>query len=480
MRIATFCAYNIARLYCKMWYIIPLYLTTYEFAHAEIDNDQNTYLLQRHMKCGINHDTGSTTKSRIVNGKPSEQIYPWMAYIHVRVAVDIIQYPNGKQFIDKRSGGVVITDKAIITCGHCLCNDKEPGDKHNRDNMTRTCLAASDANQNQQDINEIWTVVGELVISQDKIENFPTYDADTQAFLYCYEPYSSIKNGVKTTYFSKNGDVGIVIKNNGLSMKNAKYIPICLPTPETFKKEKELEVKLAGWGWRYESTNNLRKQFGRKATTYRVKSSCLTNGARLIDVAHAQSRRFISCKRKDKKRDVYCWDVFYTKNIRSFSTAKELNFGDETSPSSEKLQKLYASFSNGNNIKECEEYYDEAKKVWIEDMISRGRKRTNNRYILGDLFDKEVERFEIRTNDIYGKKIETCYNVKAVAFYGICETTEKAPFNWGFCSTSCDYGETDLLRLIGEPYHEAIFKYLDTAPKSTKYSGNISQNFYRI
>ena len=471
MMYATLYAYIITRLYIKTRYVIVSYLIIYEFARAEIDKDQNEYLLERNIKCGIKPKSGSSTKSRIVNGKPSEHLYPWMASIHVRIAVDNNKYPNAEKTINTGSGGVAITEKAIITCGHCLCNSKEPDDKENVKNMTRTCLAGSDANQNRPNLNEIWVIVGEMDFESDKIERFLAFDSDTQAFLYRYDPTGSYGEELGAAYtFSKNGDVGIIVKNKGQSLKG-KFTPICLPTPDVFTKEKELEVKLAGWGFRYESTNLIRQMLELEEKTNRVQNSCLTNGGRLIDAAYAESKRFIPCKERFQKK--YCWDVLYTYSIRSFSTTTELRFADEPAIATARLA---ASLLNDNDIKRCDEYYDEVKKLWIDGVILMRYKRTINRAMLDNLFDEEVQRFQIRRNKIDGDVIETCYNVNAVGQNGICETTENAPFNWGFCLTSCDYTKRPSIQK-GEPYHEAIFKYLDTAPKYTFYSGNSSQDF---
>ena len=258
-------------------------------------------------------------------------------------------------------------------------------------------------------------------------------------------------------------------------MKNRKYIPICLPTPEVFTKEKELEVKLVGWGLRYESIS------GVTTLVYKPKSSCLTNGARLIDAAYPESKRFIHCNKRGWGD--YCWDVLKD-DIHSFSTSTEVKFAEESLkrlPQFDMLNhaKLLFSLRKDDSMKKCNEYYDEAKKVWIDDMILKRSKGTINRAPLRQLFDEEVERFQIRRNDLNGKVIETCYNVNAVGRNGICQTNEEAPFNWGFCSTSCGYAGTPGAE-DGDTYHEAIFKYLDTAPKSTFFSGNISQKLYHI
>ena len=490
MRFATLYADNVTRLYTKMRYLIVLYLAIYELAKAEIDDDQNNYLLRRGIKCGIQPDTGSSSKSRIVNGKPSKRTkdrnipYPWMAFVLTRVATENIENPTEEKTIRRRSGGVVITEKAVLTCGHCLCNDMKPDDEKNVKHMKRTCLKGPDANQNREKINEILTMVGEMEEDLDKMEIFPEYDADTQAFLYLYEPPNNDK------WFSNNGDVGIIVKNNKLSLKNGEYNPICLPTPDVFKKDKELQVKLVGWGWRYESTNLLRKLFGQDDITNGEKNSCLTNGGRLID---DESKRFIPCK-KEGSQKYYCWNVLTRTtpthtSIRSFSTNTELEFAGEPSDAVESLkfpiigQSLFIQLINDNDNK-CGEYYDKAKECWIDYMILTRWKGTDDRSILGQLFDEEVQRIQIHkthendetVNGFYpGEVIETCYNLNAVGQNGICETAEEAPFNWGFCSTSCNYADLPTT-LPWEPYHEAIFKYLDTAPENTFFSSNVNQD----
>ena len=46
---------------------------------CDIDQDQYEYLLKKGMACGLIDDDETDAKSRIINGKESTKIYPWMA-----------------------------------------------------------------------------------------------------------------------------------------------------------------------------------------------------------------------------------------------------------------------------------------------------------------------------------------------------------------------------------------------------------------
>ena len=94
------------------------------------------------------------------------------------------------------------------------------------------------------------------------------------------------------------------------------------------------------------------------------------------------------------------------------------------------------------------------------------------------MFDEDVDRIRISTKYDKNKiKTEECYNAVALGKYGICETNEIYPFNWGFCSRSCTKKKSPGWTNEKEPYEEALFEYFDTAPKHSLFSGMLDDIF---
>ena len=93
---------------------------------ASIDKDQDRYLKERNLKCGIvTKAKNRGASSRVINGRPSLHTYPWMVHIVLKMFKD----ENLISSSDERIGlmdseGFFISDKAILTCGHCVCWDK--------------------------------------------------------------------------------------------------------------------------------------------------------------------------------------------------------------------------------------------------------------------------------------------------------------------------------------------------------------------
>ena len=85
----------------------------------EFDNElqkRNQYL-----KCGIKgNDQGNLhypgSNARVINGKETtSRIYPWAAQVF------LVVHTKGKQDFTRSSSGTMISNKAIISCAHCIC-----------------------------------------------------------------------------------------------------------------------------------------------------------------------------------------------------------------------------------------------------------------------------------------------------------------------------------------------------------------------
>ena len=81
-------------------------------------------------------------------------------------------------------------------------------------------------------------------------------------------------------------------------------------------------------------------------------------------------------------------------------------------------------------------------------------------------FDEDVDRIIIQDSG----KSHVCYNLKKVAKYGFCRTTEWDPRHWGFCSRTCDMPNPDTPenRIGFETYEEATFRYYPNHPHSSQ------------
>ena len=108
---------------CRMWVILTMNLIAVVCSKFGVDPGQYNYLkTSLDMECGTSSDD-TTSNARIINGNPAEITYPWMAYVYRRARL-IPKYQMPKfglthDFVP--SAGVIISNTAILTCGHCIC-----------------------------------------------------------------------------------------------------------------------------------------------------------------------------------------------------------------------------------------------------------------------------------------------------------------------------------------------------------------------
>ena len=230
--------------------------------------------------CGIPHKDANElrklridTNSRMINAKKSiKHKYPWMASI--QRSTRVLWASNGKwtgNVVPDIGGGAIITNKAIVTAGHVLCVNTQhtklplrPGVQEEKLDVTCPTVSNDDnIDLNIRTRNHISVGVGTPIFTLRGHD----YHANIQAFLYHYEPTSS--------GFSRNGDIGIVIKTDGLGLHNKLVSTICLPFPRHKAQFKDgLLVKLARWGTRYNEVIDPKNNV--------VRSSCMTNEARTL------------------------------------------------------------------------------------------------------------------------------------------------------------------------------------------------------
>ena len=69
--------------------------------------------------CGLIHADGATS-SRVINGRLTKQVYPWVVDVSRLREVQVQPHANEKQIY--RAGGTLITETAIVTGGSCICD----------------------------------------------------------------------------------------------------------------------------------------------------------------------------------------------------------------------------------------------------------------------------------------------------------------------------------------------------------------------
>ena len=192
------------------------FMIVIEICYSEIDRDQDDYLRSEfEVECGKSPGFSRSSRSRIINGMPAAQAYPSIADVVSYVTLDPTKKPARA-----RCGGSLITDRVVLTAGHCVC-DGIPHPKVEKDNKeagretVETCLKSSgdsEDNQNQKGINEIHVIVGKRIIDTAKLfSEQPEFDTNLHAYLYKYVKPNAYDDTFHT--FSENGDIAVIVNN---------------------------------------------------------------------------------------------------------------------------------------------------------------------------------------------------------------------------------------------------------------------------
>ena len=401
--------------------------------------------------CGVENEdakgNASKPQSRIINGKPSwEHRYPWMVHIQ---RTTILAFPVMVPPIKVPSGGAgsIITRTAIITAGHNLCVDRDPGREDagggRRYHITcpqRRALTQREwnnvrqGNLNQENLNEIMFWIGTNIFPGPR---YPTYHKDIQAYLYDYNP---------NALFSSNGDVGVIISKAELPF-DGNVNRICPPNYNN--NDKILNVTTAGWGRHY-TINTIPPNVVSQTT-------CQTNEGRAsndiqLPPAFDQRFRFLDCAQHQPDGN-FCYDWIPKRGIETLST--RINLFDIQNPVST-IDEKYSAIKGRDDQKECEKYFRRAQAAWC-----RAGKTMPD-------FHQTIDRIIIRR--YRERHVTICYNMIKVARYGFCLTDEPAPRNWGFCSRSCEYFPwaltvgNEITHIYNKPYEVTKFKYFEDFP----------------
>ena len=441
---------------------------------SEIDKDHDDYLTSTYkIKCGTSPTTKRSSKSRIINGIPATQAYPWIVDVVNFVAYDPKQKPKPEFTPGLRCSGALMSQRVVLTAGHCVCIGILHPKEAKELKAPQTCRESSGAieyDQNRRGVNEIHVTLGKVSINMRKLVSFqPEFDPNLHAYLYKYKKPPTYDDMFHT--FSDYGDIAVIVNKGrpfAIASNRQNIVPICLPSPDAFNEKHGFQVKTAGRGLRYEESK-LDERTGNWNP-----SSCTTNEGTMKTSENLNRRNFLPCKKPEDQIEetrmadtpkyvAYCSPFLQNNHVYSFSIHDDLELEDL------EYAKLW-KFKNGNS-QSCKSYYKKAKKAYALDMAAKDDVPVEDMYAE---FDEKVERFQIQNkND--KKPIETCYNVNAVGRYGICQIDEKhspSGFQWGFCSRSCQAQNAEYHGLLrsNEPYEEATFKFLEIAPASTLFS----------
>ena len=344
-----------------MWYKFIFNSVLFTLSTSLIDQHQNQYLKKLGIKCGIvTKGKNEQTSSRILNANPSENTYSWMVHVMLKLYADEnISKKNAPKYGIFDAAGAIISDKAVITCGHCICNDVKATEQFP---YLLTCgeenpKGKSQNNLNIKDINEINVSYGKR--TRVTIHDTPFND-NIKAYVYKYEKNKAPLDGWKKdgwTIRRNKGDIGIIITKEKIDLSREKILPICLPTPDTFDEKSGIDVKFVGWGKR----SSIKIEPTGDVTSH----ACFTNGAREPDKELYPSTEGLSIVSCDwsKTEAKFCLggqkdsEGFKQNQINTFSFKTRIEFNEN----------MVDYIEKDIFYEKCVEYMKVAERKWIED-----------------------------------------------------------------------------------------------------------------
>ena len=339
-----------------MWTILISNSILFAMGSSLVDEDQNNYLKKLNIDCGVvNQDKIEGASSRIVNAKPSSHTYSWMTQIFVKWYVDEKFISNNdKNFKILDSAGALISDRAVLTCGHCICHESDASKDMP---FPFSCgvenpLGKTQENLNIKGKNEIHVSYGRR--TKGKLQDI-VYNEHIQAFVYKFEKNKKVsKDGWKI--FRNNGDIGIVITKERLDLAREKISPICLPSPNTYQGKSGMDVNFVGWGDRLKAELD--------PTGAITSHSCFTNGARKPDsqlYPDTGGLSIVECN-FNKEQNKFCLggekdpNGFAKNQVHTFSYRTRIKFNED----------MVDYIEEDNYDQKCVKYMNAAEKKWIQ------------------------------------------------------------------------------------------------------------------
>ena len=338
-----------------MWISFVINIIFFVIIAALIDPDQLSYLKKQNIECGIvSEDKTGGLSTRIINGKPSSDTYPWMVEVILKLYADTnFVSSNDDEYDVFPTTGSLISDKAVLTCAHCICNEEEP----NEDSpYIVTCgqedpLGRNKENLNVKGRNEINAFFGKKTPAM--VNDLP-FDDSIEAYVYKYK-LNKAPTGPRTAITFDNGDIGILIIKRTIGIQIEKIAPICLPVPVAYEMKSAIDVKFVGWGRRSRSLQF--KPNGKVDDHY-----CLTNGAREPDYQLYPYTGGISIVQCDyqKSRKKFCQGGeqdsigFSNRKIKTLSYKTQIMFN----------KNMIDKIERDPSYKKCVEYMKVAANKW--------------------------------------------------------------------------------------------------------------------
>ena len=339
-----------------MWLDLTFSFILFAMGSSLIDEDQNLYLKKLNIECGIvNKDKIESTSSRIINAKPSIHTYSWMAQIKMKLYTDKkFISNNNEKFKIYDAAGTFISDKAVLTCGHCICHESDASPEMP---FPYSCGTENPSGEMQENLNvkgknEVNVFYGMRTLA--RVNDIP-YKENLQAFVHKFERNKNIpKKGLKIIW--NHGDIGIVITKKRIDLAKAKISPICLPSPDTFLIKSGLNVNFVGWGDRSEIEYDPNGRIKRH--------SCFTNVAREPSIQlypKTGGLSFAECN-FNKKENTFCLGGKEDPNglaknqVHTFSYRTRIEFN----------KNMVDYIVKDNYDQKCKTYMKVAEKKWIE------------------------------------------------------------------------------------------------------------------
>ena len=369
--------------------LVVCYIFLPVFSKVDLDRDH----LSAYPYCGKMFGYGRPdATSRVVNSKDSKIQYPWVVSAFTK-SLHVDKRDKKKTFWQTNDCvGTVITDRHVVTAGHCICAlRKRKPDNHPDPHEQALCKPSQEniffssyKNQIRKGYNEIVVRGGDMDLDKMIQSKDPKYTFEIE------EAYA--KNRAANDRWDGKSDIGVLVSERTLfdreALNRAKpfdkplIVPICLAAKgAAFAGEK---ISGVGWGLRYdESPGEPEKPFI---------SSCMTNEV------GPEKYRFHNCNMKKIIDDNYsCEKRNLPPNIQDL------------------------------DHENCKEWFRKARQDLDQSQIQH--------------MDK-VYKIHIYSTTQINKLLHTCYDDRQLTENGWCLVHNKDldddPEAWGFCSPSCD------------------------------------------